>query len=1045
MLSDSFAIRHGRGHADCALILNKLCVGLLLLSVFSLHGIASSVTIHEPTSSSPIHVEACECPAGEFTYRFSWNVTDHPSYVSANGVVVVFAVEDSTGSRSTTTRIYPGGGSYSNWTGTKHADAEVCDSYYVEVEIYARTPSNGTGTRLASSRENGAVIVEGCWTPILDYGPSALDFGDSEDSMEIIVRNAGSGTLEYSLSESCCWITNISPSPSSGSSTGEWNSYRVYVDRSCLSPGETDSYDIPISSNGGSGSVTAIIEREVDHWVSTPNVPSGPESGTVGQSLSFSTGGASCSQGHSVEYQFDWSDGSGYSSWSSSTNRSHSYGISGTYNVRARARCSSDNSIVSAWSSARQVTIGTHAISTPDTPSGPTSGTVAEPLAFTTGGASCSQGHSVEYQFDWGDGSGYSSWSSSTNRSHSYGISGTYNVRARARCSSDNSIISVWAASLVVHIHNDMVDLELKSMGTVPSVITPIGEHMNHGVIGQDMTIEISFAIHGAQLPADGKTELWAGFQLIDYWDGHNPISTWPVFSSGQPAVLEEMIGENVEVLHLSLSEERALNRGESVTRTFSYPVPDQWHDESVLFADTLKVSIGFEAPRYDEVDYANNVLENNIQISPSLDQQIDGLFLLLSTGLSAKGLPEAAAGSKMAGGFIKMMKALVDGRPEDAAIEFVKIWIFSASHAYEPDKADVTKIFLDTTNGVIRFAGMLSSSKNAALSVLFGANVILKASAAGLETAKSLWASFALEHIIWLVENGTLSLSYAIDAGLTLREAIELGLLTLREAAAEGYITADNVAECIGQGVCTIWDAISLSVVDIWWAIGNGLCTVGEAIAGGFLSGWEWATSAGGSILPLAQLSSTLSNVEILAVDQSGRRTGISYNSMLEEIPGGQVLADGESISLWIPEDAGEFSVFISASSHVDLDLQVTHSTDAPPVRSEYELEISPATAISATSTDLVRDGKLAIDTNGDGLIDGWLEPAAAYEIRKGDVNGDGRIDLADVRAVYQAALGLLDLTMEQSAAADINGDGFLGQDDAFALADYISGYGDI
>ena len=84
-------------------------------------------------------------------------------------------------------------------------------------------------------------------------------------------------------------------------------------------------------------------------------------------------------------------------------------------------------------------------------------------------------------------------------------------------------------------------------------------------------------------------------------------------------------------------------------------------------------------------------------------------------------------------------------------------------------------------------------------------------------------------------------------------------------------------------------------------------------------------------------------------------------------------------------------------------------------------------------------------MDTNGDGLIDGWLEPTAAYEIRKGDVNGDGRIDLADVRAVYQAALGLLDLTMGQFAAADINGDGIIGQDDAYALADYISGYGGI
>ncbi len=520
--------------------------------------------------------------------------------------------------------------------------------------------------------------------------------------------------------------------------------------------------------------------------------------------------------------------------------------------------------------------IPTHTVSTPNTPSGPSIGTVGQSLSFSSGGASCSEGHSVEYQFNWGDGGGYSTWSSSTTRSHSYGSEGTYSIRAHARCSDDDSFSSGWSGAHEVHIQDEAVDLELKSIGTIPRVITPIGEHMNHGVIGQEMIIEISFAIHAAQLPAEGKTELWAGLQLIDYSDGHNPISTWPVFSSGHPSVLEEMIGEDVAVLRLSVGEERALNRGETVTKTFSYTVPDQWHDDGVLFADTLKVSVDFETPRYNEANYANNVVEDNIQISPSLDQQIDGLFLLLSAGLGAKGLPKAAAGAKLTGGFIKITKALVDNRPADAAIEFVKIWIMSVGYAYEPEKIDVTSIFLDTTNNVISFAGLLSGSKNAALSVLFGANVILKASAAGFESAKSLWESFALEHIIWLVQNGTLALSYAIDAGLTLREAIELGVLSLPQAVAEGYITASNLAESIEQGVCTVWDAITLGVVDIWWAIANEFCSIGEAIVRGFLAGWEWAATAGGSILPSAQLSSTLSDVEILIVDQTDRRTGI-------------------------------------------------------------------------------------------------------------------------------------------------------------------------
>ena len=92
------------------------------------------------------------------------------------------------------------------------------------------------------------------------------------------------------------------------------------------------------------------------HTVSTPNTPTGPSSGEVGQSLTFSTGGASCSRDHPVEYRFDWDDGT-YSSWSSSSTASKVWSSPGTYEVRAQARCASDHSVVSGWSSAKTVVI----------------------------------------------------------------------------------------------------------------------------------------------------------------------------------------------------------------------------------------------------------------------------------------------------------------------------------------------------------------------------------------------------------------------------------------------------------------------------------------------------------------------------------------------------------------------------------------------------------------------------------------------------------------------------------------------------------------
>jgi len=51
------------------------------------------------------------------------------------------------------------------------------------------------------------------------------------------------------------------------------------------------------------------------------------------------------------------------------------------------------------------------------------------------------------------------------------------------------------------------------------------------------------------------------------------------------------------------------------------------------------------------------------------------------------------------------------------------------------------------------------------------------------------------------------------------------------------------------------------------------------------------------------------------------------------------------------------------------------------------------------------------------------------------GDVNGDGRVDLVDVRMAYQAALGLIQLTPEQHSRADMDGDGDVDMQDVQAI----------
>jgi hypothetical protein len=100
----------------------------------------------------------------------------------------------------------------------------------------------------------------------------------------------------------------------------------------------------------------------VSHSVSTPYHTSGPLAGRVGEAMTFSAGGASCSLDHTVQYQFGWGDGN-YSPWSYSASAVKAYNTPGVYHIRVRARCSEETTILSNWSDKRSVDV-----SPPDTP-----------------------------------------------------------------------------------------------------------------------------------------------------------------------------------------------------------------------------------------------------------------------------------------------------------------------------------------------------------------------------------------------------------------------------------------------------------------------------------------------------------------------------------------------------------------------------------------------------------------------------------------------------------------------------------------------------
>jgi len=92
--------------------------------------------------------------------------------------------------------------------------------------------------------------------------------------------------------------------------------------------------------------------------ISTPNLPSGPTNAETNTSYSYVIGGSVSNVGHSIQYFFDWGDGTN-SGWLpvGKTSASKSWTSPGTYSVKAKARCSIHNLIISSWSTALDVSM----------------------------------------------------------------------------------------------------------------------------------------------------------------------------------------------------------------------------------------------------------------------------------------------------------------------------------------------------------------------------------------------------------------------------------------------------------------------------------------------------------------------------------------------------------------------------------------------------------------------------------------------------------------------------------------------------------------
>jgi hypothetical protein len=232
----------------------------------------------------------------------------------------------------------------------------------------ASPPGGGTVNPSGTNWYNSGQVVAISATANTGYTFSNWSGGLSGSTNPTSITMNGPKDVVANFTQNQYTLTvNINPSSSGSVSKNPDKSKYVYGEQVTLTATANSGYGFSNWSGdttGSSNPTTITINSNkvvtanfIAETISTPTAPNGPSSGNTGVSYTYSTGGSSSNLGHSVEYRFDWKgDATDLSPWGSAT-QSKTWTTPGSYNVRARARCATHTSVVSAWSSSTPVTI----------------------------------------------------------------------------------------------------------------------------------------------------------------------------------------------------------------------------------------------------------------------------------------------------------------------------------------------------------------------------------------------------------------------------------------------------------------------------------------------------------------------------------------------------------------------------------------------------------------------------------------------------------------------------------------------------------------
>ena len=265
-----------------------------------------------------------------------------------------------------------------------------------------------------------------------------------------------------------------------------------------------------------SAAFTVTITDPAVETVGTPDTPSGPATGETTETLAFTTSVVTSSLGHRVAYTFDWGDGTDTTMGVNQAN--HLWPSAGTYEIKVMAYCALHPEIISPWSPTTQVTITVpgETITPPQIPASIADVTgVGQEEWVTCYSTTSNLGHALEYRFDLENDGTFTAWSTNRILYHTWLTTGTYTIRAQARCIEHPSAVSDWTTDSYAHdiVVNDGAEtISTPVMLPAGEVEYMVGDYWVYGTSGA--TSSLGHPVQYQFEWGDGETSTWGSPDL---------------------------------------------------------------------------------------------------------------------------------------------------------------------------------------------------------------------------------------------------------------------------------------------------------------------------------------------------------------------------------------------------------------------------------------------------------------------------------------------------------------------------------------------------